>query len=163
MRLKRLLTWCPADTQSAMKSYLKEAADSPALWYQAGQIAFRTTSRGIAANPTIAEGLTGRTKISEHLYWHASNRNDPEWATDYLSTLVCDWSAQEINFVDWVFNSSAVLRKRASLMVQHEGLTYERDAVRREPFGLRSAFFVNELTDDLSKAMVKKSSQPLRD
>ena len=72
------------DTQSAMKSYLKEAADSPAHWYQAGQIAFRTTSRGIAANPYIAEGLTGRTKINEHLYWHASNRNGPEWATDYL-------------------------------------------------------------------------------
>jgi hypothetical protein len=51
---------------------------------------------------------------------------------------VCDWSAQEIDFVDWVFNSAAVLRERANLMEQHEGLT-----------------------DDLSKAMVKKSSQPL--
>ncbi len=55
-----------------------------------------------------------------------------------------------------LFNSAAVLRERASLMDQHEGLTYERDAVRREPFALRSAFFVNELTDDLSKAMVKR-------
>ena len=27
--------------------------------------------RGIAANPYIAEGLTGRTVLSEHLYWHA--------------------------------------------------------------------------------------------
>ena len=69
---------------------------------------------------------------------------------------MCDWTAQEIDFVDWVFNSSAVLRERASLMEQHEGLTYERDAVRREPFALRSSFFVNELTDDLSKAMVKR-------
>ena len=170
---KKLLAWCPADnlgvrmllgdislmtgdTQSAMKSYLKEAADSPAHWYQAGQIAFRTTSRGIAANPYIAEGLTGRTKINEHLYWHASNRNGPEWATDYLSAPVCDWSAQEIDFVDWVFNSSAVLRERASLMEQHEGLTYERDTVRREPFALYSSYFVNELSDDLSKAMVKR-------
>ena len=50
--------------------------------------------RGIAANPYIAEGLTGRTKINEHLYWHASNRNGPEWATDYLSAPVCNWSAQ---------------------------------------------------------------------
>ena len=40
-------------------------------------------------------------------------------------------------------------------MEQHEGLTYERDTVRREPFALRSAYFVNEVTDDLSKAMVK--------
>ncbi|MDO8591377.1 MAG: hypothetical protein Q7R60_00430 [bacterium] len=40
-------------------------------------------------------------------------------------------------------------------MAQHEGLTYERDAVRREPFALRSSYFGNELTDDLSIAMVK--------
>jgi hypothetical protein len=179
---KKLLAWCPADnlgvrmllgdislltgdTQSAMKSYLKEAADSPAHWYQAGQIAFRDgdfvsactyVRRGIAANPYIAEGLTGRTKINEHLYWHASNRNGPEWATDYLRAPVCDWSAQEIDFVDWVFNSATVLRERASLMDQHEGLTYERDSVRREPFALRSSYFVNELSDDLSTTMVKK-------
>ena len=41
-------------------------------------------------------------------------------------------------------------------MDQHEGLTFERDAVRREPFALRSSFFVNELTDDLSKEMVRR-------
>jgi len=62
---------------------------------------------------------------------HASTRNSPEWATDYLSAPVCDWTAQEIDFVDWVFNSSAVLRERANLTEQHEGLTYERDAERR--------------------------------
>ncbi len=55
-----------------------------------------------------------------------------------------------------MFNSAAVLRERASLMDQHEGLTFERDAVRREPFALRSSFFVNELTDDLSKAIVRR-------
>ena len=69
---------------------------------------------------------------------------------------MCDWTAQEIDFVDWVFNSSAVLRERASLMEQHEGLTYEQDAARREPFALQSSYFGNELTDDLSKAMVKR-------
>ena len=69
---------------------------------------------------------------------------------------MCDWSAQEIDFVDWVFNSAEVLRERASLMEQHEGLTYERDAVRREPFALCSSNVVDELTDDLSIAMVRK-------
>ncbi len=69
---------------------------------------------------------------------------------------MCDWSEEEIDFVDWVFNSSAVLRERACLMEQHEGLTYERDAVHREPFALRSSYIVNELTDDLSIVMVKK-------
>ena len=112
--------------------------------------------RGIATNPYIAEGLTGRTKINEHLYWHASSRNGTDWATDCLRAPVCDWTAQEIDFVDWAFNSSAVLRKRASLMEQREGLTYERDAVGREPFALRSSYFVNELTDDSSIAMAKR-------
>ena len=69
---------------------------------------------------------------------------------------MCDWSAQEIDFVDWVFNSAAVLRERAILMDQHEGLTYERDAVRREPFALPSSFFANDLTDDLSIEMVRR-------
>ena len=41
-------------------------------------------------------------------------------------------------------------------MEQHQGLAYQRDAVRRQPFALRSSCFVNELTDDLSIAMVKR-------
>jgi len=41
-------------------------------------------------------------------------------------------------------------------MDQHEELTYERDASRREPFALRSSYFINELIDDLSTAMVKR-------
>jgi hypothetical protein len=74
----------------------------------------------------------------------------------YLSAPVCDWSAQKIDFVDWVFNSSAVLRERANLMDQHEGLTYERDAERRQAFGMRSSYLMNELTDGLSNAIVKR-------
>ncbi len=112
--------------------------------------------RGIAANPYFAEGLTGRTKIKKHLYWHASTRNGSEWATDYLSAPVCDWAAQEIEFVDWVFNSSAVLREWANLMELYDGLKYERDAVRHEPFALRSSHLIDELTDDLSLVMVKR-------
>ncbi len=183
---KKLLAWCPADnlgvrmlvgdislmtgdSKSAMKSYLKATATSPAHWYQAAQIAFRDGDfvsactymrRGIAANPYIAEGLTGRTLINEHLYWHSSNRYGPEWATDYLRAPVCNWSAQEIDFVDWIFNSAAVLRERASLMEQHEGLTYEREAARRETYAMRSTYFVDEMTDDLSKAMVKRIVNP---
>ncbi len=93
---------------------------------------------------------------SSALFRHASNRNGPEWATDYLSAPVCDWSAPEIDFVDWVFNSAAVLRERACLMAQHEGLTYERDAEHRQAFGMRSSYLMNELTDGLSNAMVKR-------
>jgi hypothetical protein len=72
----------------------EEAPSSPAHWYQAGQIAFRDGDyvsactyirRGIAANPYIAEGLTGRTFLTEHLYWHASSIYGPEWVADYLN------------------------------------------------------------------------------
>jgi len=55
-----------------------------------------------------------------------------------------------------VFNSSAVLRERANLMEQHEGLTYERDAERRQAFGMRSSYLMDKLTDGLSNAMVKR-------
>ena len=54
-------------------------------------------------------------------------------------------SAQEVDLVDWVFNSAAVLRERASLMEQYEKLTYERDAVCRQEFGMRSSYLVNEV------------------
>jgi tetratricopeptide (TPR) repeat protein len=101
---QQMLAWCPMDNigvrfllgdiallqgdhKAAMKDYLKGAPNSPAHWYQAALIAFRERDyvaactylrRGIAANPYIAEGLTGRTVLTEHLYWHASNVNGPE-------------------------------------------------------------------------------------
>ena len=181
---KKLLAWCPGDnlgvrmlmgdismmlgdSKVALKTFLKEAADSPAHWYQAGQIAFKDGDfvcactyirRGIAANPYIAEGLTGRTILNEHFYWHASSRNGPQWASDYLNAPACHWSPQEIDFVDWVFNSAAVLSERAVLMAQHEGLTYEQDPVRRQSFGLRSGYLMNQVSDELSKTMVRKIS-----
>ena len=36
------------------------------------------------------------------------------------------------------------------------GLTYERDAAQREPFALRSSYFINGLTVDLSIEMVRR-------
>ncbi len=61
-----------------------------------------------------------------------------------------------MDFVDWVFNSAAVLKERAKLMELHEGLTYERDADRRSPYAEKSAYFVDGITDTLSKKMVRK-------
>lgn len=179
---KKLLAWCPMDNlgvrfllgdialitgdrKAAMKEYLNGAANSPAHWYQAALIAFREGDyvaactylrRGIAANPYIAEGLTGRTLIAEHLYWHASNVHGPEWAIDYLESAACDWTSVEIDFVDWVFNSSLVLRERAELMELQEGLTYERDDEKRGSYAWRSARFVKGITDKASDKMVKK-------
>ncbi len=153
------------DHPAAMKEYLKGALNSPAHWYQAALIAFRKGDyvaactylrRGIAANPYIAEGLTGRTVLSEHLYWHASNVHGPESAVDYLDSAACDWMPQEIDFVDWVFNASPVLKERAEVMALREGITYERDAEKRSPFAQRSLDFMDRITDTLSKKMVRK-------
>jgi tetratricopeptide (TPR) repeat protein len=179
---KKLLAWCPMDNlgvrfllgdialitgdrKAAMKEYLNGAANSPAHWYQAALIAFREGDfvaactylrRGIAANPYIAEGLTGRTLMAEHLYWHASNVHGPEWAIDYLESAACDWTTEEIDFVDWVFNASRVLKERAELMELQEGLTYERDDEKRGSYAWRSTRFVEGITDEVSEKMVKK-------
>ena len=112
--------------------------------------------RGIAANPYMAEGLTGRTVLSEHLYWHASNVHGPEWAVDYLDSAACEWTPEEIDFVDWVFNASPVLKERAEMMALHEGMTYERDAEKRAPYAQRSLDFIDRITDTLSKKLVRK-------
>jgi hypothetical protein len=76
--------------------------------------------RFLSDKPHIAEGLTGRTFIRKHLYWHASSQFGPEWAIDYLGAPVCDWLQQEIDFVGWIFNSSAVLHERTRLMALQE-------------------------------------------
>jgi len=120
-----------------MKECLKGAPNPPAHLHQAAQIAFRegdyvatcTQLRGgIAANPYITEGLNGRTVLSEHLYWNANNMCGPEWAVNYLDSAACHWTPEEIDFVEWVFNASPVLKEGAEMMALHEGVTYERDA-----------------------------------
>ncbi len=179
---KQMLAWCPMDNigvrfflgdiallqgdhPAAMKEYLKSAPNSPAHWYQAALIAFREGDyvaactylrRGIAANPYIAEGLTGRMVLSEHLYWHASNVHGPEWAVDYLDSAACDWAPEETDFVDWVFNASPVLKERAEMMALHERVTYEREAEKRASYAQRLLDFIDRIAYTLSKKMVRK-------
>jgi tetratricopeptide (TPR) repeat protein len=179
---KQILAWYPMDNigvrfllgdiallqgdhPAAMKEYLKGAPNSPAHWYQAALIAFREGDyvaactylrRGIAANPYIAEGFTGRTVLTEHLYWHASNVHGPEWAVNYLDTATCDWTPAEIDFVDWVFNAAPVLKERAAWIALNEGLTYTWDAEQRAQYAQKSMVFIDRITDTLSKKMVRK-------
>ena len=80
----------------------------------------------------------------------------PEWAVDYLDSATCDWSPEEIDFVDWVFNASPMLKERAEMMALHEGVTYERGAEKRAPYAQRSLDFIDRLTDTLSKKMVRR-------
>jgi hypothetical protein len=61
------------------------------------------------------------------------------------------------NYPSWVKIESAGWVRIQSART---GLTYERDTVRREPFALRSSYFANELTDDLSIVMVKRIQNP---
>ncbi|PUE42374.1 hypothetical protein B9Z50_00410 [Limnohabitans sp. Bal53] len=63
---------------------------------------------------------------------------------------------QEIDFIDWVFNASPVLKERAEMMALHEGMTYERDPEKRTPYAQRSLDFIDRITDALSKKMVRK-------
>lgn len=182
----QLLAWCPMDNlgvryllgdiallkgdlKAAMKEYLKEAPNSPANWYQTALIAFRQEDyvaactyvrRGIAANPYIAEGLTGRTLLAEHLYWHGSSVYGPDWAIDYLEFAASDWTLEEIDFVDWVFNASPVLKERAQIMALREDITYERDPEKRVSIGRRSAALENRITNTLSEKMVVKVKNP---
>lgn len=179
---QKMLRWCPGDNlgvrlllgdiallkgdpDAALKAYLEGAAYSPSNWYQAALISFRkgdyvmactALRRGIAANPYMAEGLTGRSGLKEHLYWHASTVNGPEWAIDYLDSAACNWTSEEIDFVDWVFNAAPVLRERAVWMTIHEGLTFEWDAEKRAYFVQRSMASIERITDGLSKKMVRK-------
>lgn len=179
---RKLLAWCPGDNQGirflvgdisllmgdtkrALKTFLAEAASSPANWYQAAQIMFREEDfikactyvrRGIAANPYIAEGLAGRTTLREHLYWHGSSQYGPDWASDFMDGPARHWVPEEIDFVDWVFNSAAVLRERAELMDLRQGVTYELDPDRRSWYFQRSWDFEGKIGDDISKSMVRK-------
>jgi len=178
----QLLAWCPwdnlgvrmlmgdialmrGDTESALKIFLAGARSSPAQWYQAGQIALRqgdhvaactNLRRGIATNPYVAEGLTGRTRLDPHLYWHGSSCNGPEWAVDYLEGPACRWTPEERDFVDWVFNSAAVLRERAGWMALHEALTHESDPGKRAHLAGRIASFADDITGEQSERMVRK-------
>jgi tetratricopeptide (TPR) repeat protein len=179
---QQMLAWCPMDNigvqfllgdiallqgdhHAALQEYLKGAPNSPAHWYQAALIAFREGDyvaactylrRGIAANPYIAEGLTGRTVLTEHLYWHASNVHGPELAVDYLESAACDWTAEEIDFVDWVFNTAPVLKERAAWMALNERLSPTWDAEQRALNAARLMAFIDRITDTLSKKMLRK-------
>lgn len=179
---KQLLAWCPSDNlgirlvrgdillmagkrSQALKIYLEHADEAPESWYQAGKLMFDDADfvtactyirKGIADNPYIAEGLTGRTAIAEHLYWHGNSRLGVESALDYLNAAGQDWNSEEIDFVDWVFNSSAVLHERATIMGFRETLTTERDITRRSIAIDCHADFKEAINDELSRQLVQR-------
>jgi len=164
------LQFATGDMDSAMKSYLQSAEEQPTLWYNAALIAYRQdrfveactyVRRGIAGNPYVAEALTGRTVINDHLYWHGSNLHGTDFALDYINAPVMFWQDEETDFVDWVFNCSHVLKERADLMECHEGLTYEHDPKSRRPLVDKWQGLISGIDDTLSEKLVRKVNSRL--
>lgn len=177
---QRILNWSPEDNLGvrwllpdiafksgkldvARNKYLEFANELPEAWYQAGRIAFiqrdyvdacTFVRRGILANPYIAEGLTGRLILQDHGYWHGTNKVASEWAVNFLSGLSGNWADAERDFVDWVFNSSAVLRERATLVDLHEQLSTKLDYAARSGLVDRLLSHGAAFDPDLSSQMV---------
>jgi hypothetical protein len=53
-----------------------------------------------------------------------------EWAFDNLETTVYDYTPEQIDFLEYVFNGSPLLKERPKIMALYEGLRYERDPKR---------------------------------
>jgi hypothetical protein len=54
-------------------------------------------------------------------------------AIDYFNSVASDWTAEEIDFVNWVFNREPDLKQCADVIALHEGMTYERYAKKGAP------------------------------
>lgn len=177
----KLLRWSPMDSlgvrllmgdikliqfdyAGAMKHYLKYADEQPVHWYQAALIAFRDNDfvsactylrRGIAHNPYVAEGILGRTVFFDHLYWHSTTFGTTEAAVEYLQSWPRLWSDEEVNFVDWVFNHSSVLRERSEITKILEDSSNERDAKERDALWYKKQSFLSNIDSTLSEKMVR--------
>ncbi len=100
--------------------------------------------------------MNGRTLFIDRLHWHSSNRLRAQFAVEYLGSKASEWTATEIDFLDWVFNSSPVLKERAELMALNEGLTDFRNNEKRLQFAKKFLGFSELITDTLSKKMVSR-------
>lgn len=103
--------------------------------YSAAATALRI---GFLANEYIAEILTGRVAEKPHFYWHNCSDRSLKNAKCYLieQDMLSSWQSvpQAIDFVDWLFNSAAVMRERLEWAEIREGLTYEHDFTARGVF-----------------------------
>lgn len=103
--------------------------------YTAAATALRT---GFLDNMYIAEILTGRTVEKPHFFWHSNSWSSVEAAKSYLfrQNMLNYWkrTPQAIDFVDWLYNCSTVLRERLEWAEIREGLTYEHDFAVRDKF-----------------------------
>jgi len=177
----KLLRWCPQDNlgirflvpdinfingevEAALKAYIELAEGAPVNWYPAALCMLRAGNyidactylrRGIAGNPYVAEGLTDRVQLDEHLYWHGSNLHGPDFALEYLNSPVNVWRLAELGFSVVFFNSSDVLRERAEMTAIREALHYEHDVEVRRKWGQRMDELLAHIDEKLSRKMVR--------
>jgi hypothetical protein len=153
------------DYVSTLPNYLALTGEAPVNWYRAALCALRVSNyvdactylrKGIAGNVYVAEGLTGRFPLDEHVSGNNSDLNGPRAASEYLASPTNLWTYEETDFVDWVFNSPDVLRERADLMAISEALVFENDTATRADWGARADAFVKGIDDRVSRKMVRK-------
>jgi tetratricopeptide (TPR) repeat protein len=112
--------------------------------------------RGFAANPYIAEHLSGNPYPLPLAVWHDSNLAEPETAIAYADEYASYWHNQRDSFafLRWLFNHSKVLAERAAIMECKEALLWEHDATARSKIAERERDLMANINDALSGAIV---------
>lgn len=112
--------------------------------------------RGIAANPYIAEFLSGNPYPLPLAIWHDSDLAEPETAIDYVQQYGGLWQEQRDGgpFARWLFNHPKVLAERAAVMECKEALLWEHDTAVRARLVARERKLRAEISDALSRAIV---------
>lgn len=178
----QLMKWSPGDNlgvrsfqghifemlgkvEKAYAHYLEEAPLWPVYWYKAALLSFRRGKfveactelrRGFLGNVYVAEGLLGRSAFRQHLVWVGSSLEGPEEAIDFLRQHAQDFVAEEVDFVDWAFNCSHVMRERTLKAEFDEKMTYMQPGKERS--AAIEAYRLTEMRfdDTVSKKMVRK-------
>ncbi len=115
--------------------------------------------KGIAQNPYIIEIIMGRDEPTPHLYWHSTTLAAPETAQDYMLNFgYAMWLTipEAVDFCDWLFNCSDVLKERAVFAAAREGLTYESDFEKRGEYVDRRNQAEISIDNTLSEKLIKK-------
>jgi tetratricopeptide (TPR) repeat protein len=154
--------------QKARKVLTANARQYPPNAYSLGLLEFRENNfdkaatafrLGFAQNQYIAEMLTGRTILHQHFYWHSSSDGYPDLAKKYLDPdCMALWSETEaaIDFLDWLFNCSSILRERAAMAEVREELTYAHEFDERGKILEREHRLLDGIDDSISSILVRK-------
>ena len=154
---RQLLRWSPDDNlgvrflvgdiellcghhDKALKHFLKHS-EYPEALYSAALIYLRREQyveaatclrSGFLANGYIAEALCGRTLLRDRLLQRpGTSLASAEHAVSAIQEMVIQWSDQELDFLDYVFNHSAVMMERARYAELLEGLATLRSGPER--------------------------------